>query len=326
MPVKLGVVFFSIVAFMDASLPQFFLFGVLKAGTTAIQHYFENHKEVFLPEVKETLFFAHQPGWEALAGPGQLHPVTRLAEYKACFASAKTGQLRGEICPVYMAYPNTTLARMRSVYGDALSEVKGLLVLRHPVERAYSHYLMNVKNLQETLSFAEAIQEETRRNRHVMGWSPFFDYVFPGFYADAVRKFLAAVPQCRIWLYEDFKARPLEVLREMENFLEIAPLGRLPERRNVSGAPKNRRWQTFLVRPNGLKNMLKPVLPRPLRVRIKEYALNRNLSTTPLAPALYQDLLDHYREDIHALNGLIEADVSHWLSDARAETSVTPTF
>lgn len=294
-------------------LPHFFLLGALKAGTTAIQSYFESHREVFLPDMKETLYFAYQPGWDTLNGPAKLKPVTNISSYKACFAKADDDQLRGEICPVYMAYPDTSIKRMQEVYGGYLANVKAIFILRHPVARAYSHYLMHVKNLQETLSFESAIQDSIRRRRHTQNWSPFFDYLFPGFYAYSLKRFMEVMPNYYVCLYEDFKERPVEVLREMETFLGVEHLGQLPANRNISGVPKNKLLQKFLVNPNGIKRVLKKLLPHTLRIQLKERAINQNLNKDTISPQLFKELTQLYKNDLLALNDLIEPDVSHWL-------------
>jgi hypothetical protein len=119
--------------------------------------------------VKEPYFFSAPP-------PG--HPLFDEASYLALFRDASTEILRGESSPLYL-WDVSTPQRIREISPQS----KIMIMLRHPVERAYSHYLMDVEQGHQTLSFQEAMRRELDR--------PFHLYVELGRYRDQVDRYIS---------------------------------------------------------------------------------------------------------------------------------------
>lgn len=160
---------------VDAS-PDFVIAGVARAGTTSLWMWLNQHPELHLSAVKETNFFSRPdlralgPGDEPLEAPFELEDdgSIRLAHvarvdswdsYRHCLTPQKPGVVRrGEASVSYSFYPQA-LARLRAANPDC----RIVLVLRHPVARVISNYLLFCKLEMEWLDLRTAIEEEASR-------------------------------------------------------------------------------------------------------------------------------------------------------------------
>src|SRR5206468_5150499 len=126
-------------------LPNFIVIGAAKAGTTALYWYLAEHPAVFMSRVKETNYFAFGLDGEGrlLYGDPEVHrfPVRSLSEYEHLFANAADAAAVGEASPIYLECPQAA-ARIRTLLPGA----RIICSLRHPVDRAYSNYLMALRH------------------------------------------------------------------------------------------------------------------------------------------------------------------------------------
>ncbi|HXV33420.1 MAG TPA: sulfotransferase [Gaiellaceae bacterium] len=283
-------------------LPQFLVIGAYKSGSTAIQEALRTHPQVFLPG-KGPSFFAFDEAPE-IDRPLLPHTVRDWEAYQALFADAPADAVRGEVSPEYMANP-WACGRIRTRVPD----VKLVAVLRNPVERAFSDYLMYVRDGDEKLDFAAALDEQEERRR---AGSPTGYYLETGFYGRQLRPYFEAFSRERIQvhLFEDFAADPDSVLEPLYAFLGVDPaLGTTLERAvNVSGVPRNALVGAAV---RGGKRVA-PLLPEAVRRRAKS-ALVRGLDRPTLSPGLRARLVDLYREDIAELERLLERPLGRWL-------------
>jgi hypothetical protein len=138
----------------------------------------------------------------------------------------------------------------------------------------------------------------------------------------------------RIYLYEDFDAEPQSVLRDIYRFLGVddAFVADTSVRYNTSGVPRSKVVHTVLSKLQKATQATFDQAPlqatgiqAPLAGRVGKSSLiekarrigiglkNRNLAKPRLAPVVRQQLLDGYRDDILALQELIQRDLSTWL-------------
>lgn len=125
----------------------------------------------------------------------------------------------GEATPIYM-YWESAPYRIWS-YNP---KMKWLLVLRNPVERAFSAWNMEKERGEEPLSFAEAIAQEAVRCRKALPLQHrIFSYIDRGFYAHQVRRLfnIFGTAQCLILLNEDLKTNHSETMRKVFDFLGV---------------------------------------------------------------------------------------------------------
>lgn len=195
----------------SAAKVGFLIAGAQKAGTTALHRFLSTHPGLFLPAKKELHFFDRPRDWSA---PWR-------AEYDALFAGAAPGQICGEATPAYLFHP--PCARRIRACNPAM---RFILMLRDPVERAHSHWRMQVGRGKEPLSFSEAIR--AGRARVAGNWRA-YSYVERGFYGEQIARLFGLFPreQVLVLLTEDLRDRHEESLRRVWRFLgcgEAAPL------------------------------------------------------------------------------------------------------
>src|SRR5919106_535618 len=240
-------------------LPDFLVIGAYKSGSTALQEALRAHPDVFLP-AKGPSFFA----FDEAATDDRPLPAGTVRDwdvYQALFAAAPAYAVRGEVSPEYLANP-WACDRIRA----RVPEAKLVALLRNPVERAYSDWLMYVRDGLEQEDFATALDAQEERRR---AGSPTGYYLETGFYGRQLRPYFGAFPRERIQvhLFEDFAADPGAVMRSLFVFLGVDPdRARVPERAvNVSGVPRN---AAVAAAVRGGRR-LAPFLPAAVRGRAK---------------------------------------------------------
>jgi hypothetical protein len=130
---------------MTGGLPDFLGIGVQKGGTTTLQRLLEQHPGACLPAAKELHYFS-------------LHYGQGEDWYRQHFAGAASSQRRGEITPYYLFHPAAP-QRIRAL----LPQVKLVVLLRDPVERALSQYFHSVRLGLEPLALEPALAAEEER-------------------------------------------------------------------------------------------------------------------------------------------------------------------
>ncbi len=182
----------------QANWPNFLIVGAASSGTTSLYTYLKQHPEVFLPALKEPHYFAQlRPVWEQRY---LFTYVTEESEYLALFAKASGYRAIGEASPSYLWCPEAPARIHRAIPG-----AKIVILLRDPVERAYSHYLMNLREGLQRRPLFEALQEDF--NRRAKGWGVSQLYVELGLYAEQVRRYLETfgAAQVRIVMFEELR-------------------------------------------------------------------------------------------------------------------------
>lgn len=299
-------------------MPNFLIIGAAKAGTTALYYYLKQHPQIYMSPVKETNFFALEGEKLDFRGPGDREAInsfsiTDLESYLLQFQGVSNEIAIGEASPLYLYSPKAP-ERIKFYIPNA----KLIAILRNPVERAYASFLHLIRDGREFFTdFAQALQEEKARIQN--NWEHIWHYEQMGFYYTQLKRYydIFRHSQIKVYLYEDFKTRPVSVLQDIFRFLGVDDTFS-PDmyiRPNVSGIPKNKVMHTFLTKPNPIKTILKPFFPARLRQRIVTSLKNRNLVKPELSPEIRKQLLQVYREDIMKLQDLIQRDLSKWLEE-----------
>lgn len=205
-----------------------FLAGVQKAGTTSMHAYMASHPALSPGSVKETHFFDNE---------GLDWNVPDYSAFHTFFSAVPSEAQAFDATPIYTFWP-PALDRIRR-YNPA---ARLIVLLRDPIERAYSHWAMERRRGLETLPFAEAIREGRTRLPTASPLLPawrVFSYVERGFYVDQVRRALGLFPRNQLLFLDSAELRrcPAEVLRRVAAFLDLPPFPELPARLDHAGAP-----------------------------------------------------------------------------------------
>ena len=294
------------------TMPNFLVLGTAKAGTTALHRYFIQHPEIYMSQPKELRFFPFENQQPNFRGPGdeKWAYITNLEDYSTYFSAGADYRVRGEAAPIYL-YHARTPERIR----HHIPHAKLIAILRHPTDRAYSHYLIMKRDGYEPLNFREALVAEDQRV--AANWSPNRHYRRRGFYTQQLQTYfdMFKSEQIAIYLYDDFVRDPLRFMQTIFRFLDVDDtfVPDMSERYNESKLLRSPALHDFLAERRPSKDLLKPLIPFRIRKRIKHHRNSRNLAKPPLAPELRRHLTEGYRDDIRKLQDMLQRDLSHWL-------------
>lgn len=300
------------------TLPNFLIIGAMKSGTTSLYHYLAQHPQIYMSSVKEPKFFALEgTSWDSEPlGPGGLTKIKGIREwetYQELFSGVSTETAIGEASPIYL-YAPLAAENIR----QTLPHVKIVAILRHPVDRAYSHFLHWVQRGLEPLG-ADFVKVWNEEDDRIAGdWSPNYHYKHRGFYYNQLKRYYDRFDrdQIRIYLFEDLHQDPITLMQDLFNYLEVDPafIPQTDQQYNVSQIPQNSQLNQFIDRPNLAKMILKPFIPKAWRDRLKNNLKQKNAIKPKLDPELRHQLTQDYREDILKLQDLIQKDLSLWLT------------
>jgi Sulfotransferase domain len=210
-------------------LPNFLIIGAQRAGTTSLYHYLVAHPAVApaMPS-KGVHYFDTEYGRTLRWYRGHFASIVASAYTRVRW---RMPLLRGEASPYYLFHPDVQ-RRVAAVLPDA----KLIVLLRNPVERAYSQHAQEVARGFETLSFEEALDRESERLEGEAerlladpGYSSFahqhHSYLARGLYYKQLERWQQCFPRDQFYVaaYERFVAEPEVVLAELHRFLGIEP-------------------------------------------------------------------------------------------------------
>lgn len=191
---------------------SFLVAGVQKGGTTALFDYLGDFPDIALSQVKEVHFFDDESQDWARPDYGAYHARFPEAAGRPC----------GEATPIYTYWPQS-LERV-AAYNPAM---RLILVLRDPVQRAWSHWRMEYARGAETQPFAWCIRQGRQRLFEAEPWGHHreYSYVERGFYGEQVAGALELFPREQVLILrsEDLRAAPGPALADVRNFLGLPP-------------------------------------------------------------------------------------------------------
>ncbi|MFD0937733.1 sulfotransferase domain-containing protein [Methylobacterium trifolii] len=190
---------------------KFVIGGVQKGGTTALFEHLRGHPALQMAACKEVHFFDREGDvdWSA----------PDYAAYHAAF-HPPDGRLRGEATPIYLYWPES-LPRMRA-YDPRM---RLIFLFRDPVERAYSHWKMEMARGYDDRPFSWAIRQGRARvdDPAAPGHHRVYSYVERGFYAAQIERAYALFAQADILLLDSqaLGTEPDAVLDQVCRFLGV---------------------------------------------------------------------------------------------------------
>ncbi|MEN8215313.1 MAG: sulfotransferase [Pseudomonadota bacterium] len=296
------------------ALPNFLIIGAAKSGTTSIASYLGQHPQVYMSPLKEPHFFAFEGEQLDLRGPAyrEVHrtAVTDLETYQRLFQNVSNEIAIGEASTTYLVFPGTAERIKRYI-----PEVKLIVILRHPVEKAFSSFLhLRRDGREKSTDFIQAFNDS--ESRTLGNWTPLWLYKQMGFYYSQLQRYynLFDRDQIKVYLYEDLHKNPLGLISDIYHFIGVDNtfVPDISIRENVSGIPRNRMIHSLLHSKNPIRNILGNSY-RKLPLSFRNSIRRSNLSKPVLPIEIRNELIDIYREDILKLQVLIQRELSVWL-------------
>jgi Sulfotransferase family len=307
-------------------VPDFFIVGHAKCGTTAMYRTLRQHPQIYMPAIKETQFFSRTPQERCApprdaARPGK-RPQT-LEAYLELFADALPEQIAGEASPQYIRSAGAAAA-----IAELVPDARVVVIFREPAIFLRSFHLQLLQVNIETesdLASALALEADRRLGRHIPARCPapdrllYFDHVR---YVEQLRRFHEQFGRERVLtlIYDDFRADNNGVIRQVLRFLGVDDTVEL---RAADANP------TVRVRPSrvhelahrtamgrspvlgAVRSALKAATPGSLRHR----ALRRvdravvDSEPPPTDPALMQELRRRLRGEVEAFAEYVQRDL-----------------
>jgi Sulfotransferase domain len=305
----------------DPRIPDFYIVGHPKSGTTALYSMLRRHPQIFMPDGKEPWFFAEELHERTPPRP-EGTPQT-LEQYAAWFAGAGAQQRVGEASPLYL----WSLTAARAI-ADVRPDAKIIAILREPASFLRSLHLQFIQTYIETESdFAKALElEPARRAGRELPpytyWPQTLLYSEHVRYVEQLRRYEEVFPpeQMLVLIYDDFRADNAATVRRVLRFLEVddeVPVEPLHVNPTVHARSQRAHELLHAVSVGrgplslAVKSAIKTVVPRRLRRGAVGTIRNRFVYTEPppADPAVMAQLRRRYKPEVVALAELLERDV-----------------
>jgi hypothetical protein len=304
---------------MAVGLPDFLVAGVPKAGTTALHAALSRHPALYMSPIKEPKFFLTDGPPPAKGGPGDAltyrEHVWQRDKYEKLFEQAPDNSKKGESTPLYLYDPDA-MRRIQALIPD----VKLVVVLRDPVERAHSNWThLWSAGLEPESDFLRACAEEERRK--AQGWASFWCYTGLGMYGQQLQHAFRLFPRDNVLVlrYRTLVDEPERALDRICGFLDVEQgiLTEIP-RENVTSHPK----QTLAHRATSLVMRAGDTLGQRLpgdaitaaTHRLERFLQRDNRQRQPLGWEQRQALLPVFADDVRLLEQVLKEDFGDWLA------------
>ena len=312
--------------------PNLFLVGAAKSGTTSLYTYLEQHPDIFAPSnedgyfgkisTKEPKFFSSRYHMYPHAGEGDIgavdaRTVKTVEKYRNLYSMNKGQKYLMDGSVDYLYYSGTA----KDIY-EFNNDSKIIILLRNPVERAYSAYMSLRRDFRESVDFHEALllEEERIKKNYEFLWA----YKGCGLYYRQVKAFLDVFgnDNVLVLMNEDLRSNPKALLKKVCIFLDIyeAAFKNTNVLHNKSGIPKkNAKTYTYLLYKRILRKYAPAIMKIIPQAKARRYskALKRmlilnNVEKTKMDYDSERYLYGYFRNDIELLEGLLNRDLEHW--------------
>ena len=299
----------------EKKLPNFLIVGAAKSGTSSLHNYLNQHPDVFMPsynkegmKVKEPRFFIKDMVEKRLH-----NGIWTWEEYQSLFDEVKNENAIGESTVLYLYYYKSAIKNIKQYLGD---DIKIIIMLRNPTERAYSAYTHVARGVKENLSFEKALEAENKRLINDVSLTPMVMYKDMGLYYNMVKAYLESFRHVHIIMYKDFQEDAGKVVDETLAFLGIFDKAKLDtvSRHNVGGKSwRGTLLKQFFMKDNVIKKGLRFIFPKVLRKEFRifsEYFFKEKAK--PINQKTRENLLSFFKDDISKLEILLNTNLYHW--------------
>ncbi len=291
-------------------LPNFLVIGAAKSGTTALHWYLSEHPQVFISKLKDPSYFAFgldEQGRLLWGEPEHRRwfRVRSLAEYQQLFHDVGNAVAVGEASTMYLECPQSA-GRIR----EQLPNVKLICSLRHPVDRAYSDYVMYLRRRGRRF-------DPTRDFDAASTWArPESRWMQIGRYHTLLSRYYDAFPreQIHVLLFDDLKRDPRKAIEEVYRFLGVDPtfVPDLDTPHAPGGVPRSLVLEGILTSP-ALKAAVQSWVPKRPANWVRRLRTRNMKQAPPLPSELRNEMTRHFHDDITRTSQLIGRSLDHWL-------------
>jgi len=274
--------------------PNFFIVGAPRAGTTSLYDYLHRTDGVYMSPSKEPHYFTTS-GASFLYPP----PIRDKKKYLELFSNVKDEKAIGEGSTSYLRDP-----QVPKLIHKVAPKAKIIIILRDPVQRAYSNYLLRVSS-GKTYSFSEAIKKAIDSDYNQYDGT----IIHAGWYYKQVKGYqdVFGVDNVKILIFEEFIKDPKKTVKEVLEFLGVdaEPPETVELVHNILTKPRGR-LATSILTNKRMRQTGRELLPEP----VAEFLVRKVFGKKITKPKMSEDdkvfLENLYREDVLKLQKIID--------------------
>ena len=278
--------------------PNLFIVGAPKAGTTSIYEYLKRISDIYLPSTKEPNYFSVK----TVPDNSFVRPIRNKEKYLDLFKKSKDQKIVGEASPNYLSDPEAP-----KLIHKAVPNAYIIILLRDPVERFFSHYLMlfSIGRLKKT--FEDACSDSLKigkfdHNKTILRLST-------SLYSDDVKRYLEIFgpKQVKIIIFEEFIKNTKKTMKEILDFLEInRTVDDFGDKKyNPYSSPRVPFTQSIMTSDSVRKIVNYNLVPFKTRKFIREKILFKSASKPKMQENDRRTLVNYYQEDVKKLEEIL---------------------
>ena len=300
---------------MKNKLPNFLIIGAAKSGTSSLHNYLNQHPQVFMPSYNKEGMKVKEPRFliKDLVQHRLHNGIWTFEEYQSLFADIKDEKAIGESTVLYLYYYKHAINNIKHYLGE---DVKIIIMLRNPADRAYSAFQHVSRGFKENNSFEKSLEIETGRLEREKNLTPMVMYKEMGMYYEMVKAYMDSFKNVHIIFYEDFRDKIESEMNKTYNFLGISNNIEIDftTKHNVGGKRwKDEKMKHVFMKDNPIKSILKSVLPKKIRKGMRNKLVKASTNKVePMKGETRKGLNDYFRQDVKKLSELLNKDLQHW--------------
>jgi len=272
--------------------PNFFIVGAPRAGTTTLYEFLRRTPKVFMSSVKEPSYFSVSVNPNLKASK----VIRDKNQYLKLFKKVKDEIAIGEATPDYLWDPKSA-----KLIHEVIPNARIIIMLRDPVERAFSHYLLLLSIGSEKVSLQEAIKKALKAKPDYSG-----RIIECSYYYEQVKRYLEifGAEQVKVIIFEEFIQEVRNNVKEVLEFLAVtSEPPKIVEAQNVFTMPRSN-LVNRAVSNSSLNRIRKKIFPRGLNPTLRKVFTKR--TTKPQLSLNDKKILeDIYRKDVLKLQQLL---------------------
>jgi hypothetical protein len=282
-------------------IPSFFIVGAMRSGTTSFYRYLAEHPKIFMCKYKEPAYFSQFPGSKNTNGLWSIHgdeegvEVVNLTkeQYSRLFDDVKDEIAIGEASVQYLLDPTSPMKIKNEV-----PNAKIIIILRNPIERAFSHYLGGERKIIKL--FSEVIENDSKNFniekpniKNVLVW---------GLYSKQVERYfrIFGKENVRVFIYEEiFPDKIRESIKEILELVGITGSIHKFDEKKYQGYYTPRAEK--ILKSSLCKKIAKAIIPKKILDSIYEKVRSKNEDKPSILEDDKKNLENFFREDIKKL-------------------------
>lgn len=304
-------------------MPNLFVIGAMKAGTTALFSILSQHPEIYTPSIKEPNHFCSDL-WEASkhisvcsdmylhesSVKGKHNALVMLDSHYRRLYEGVSGRHRYVVdsSPLYLR----SLAAAKRIY-EHNSRAKLICLVRDPIDRAISHYQMERNEARVAANFRDEIQFELG----VIGKEIVLqhDILRSGLYYSGLSRFLCHFPLSNVLILDISElSNPERLFVKLNQFLGFEK-NQFSKNIIKDNASHSARFSmlNFLLARSGLKALIRKTVPVSVIKYGKRIYYNDRRGSNGISSDIQNILVEFYKEDVKALSGLMKEGLPGWM-------------